>query len=207
MPSDEKKEENTKRFMDVTMTAASMSPMGRVASLGASALKAASAARAARTAGAMERAAEGTARQARLRTPEARNSILDEVRKRVIKGGKDENAFSSKAKSTMQGEGGLKKGGNVKAKMGMKMGGMHKMPDGKMMKDSAMKKGSMPMKDGKPAFMKKMMGGGMSGYAKGGGIESKGKTKGRVIRMASGGSVSSASRRADGIAQRGKTRC
>ena len=40
-----------------------------------------------------------------------------------------------------------------------------------------------------------------------GGIESRGKTKGTIIRMASGGSVSSASRRADGIAQRGKTRC
>ena len=40
-------------------------------------------------------------------------------------------------------------------------------------------------------------------YAKGGGIESRGKTKGTVIRMASGGSVSS---RADGIAQRGKTK-
>jgi hypothetical protein len=204
----------------------------------------------------------------------------------------------------------LAKGGNVKTKMsGMSgMGGMHKMPDGKMMKDSAMKKSGMPMKDGKPAFMKKFvkgggiesindakyfkkkkdelaeraqlareigrkegaerqntaagrggvlgtpvayieragqyigdkfddadaylsekMGmqdratfkkgvrqglkdegykkGGMAGYAKGGGIESKGKTKGTVIRMASGGSVSSASRRADGIAQRGKTRC
>jgi hypothetical protein len=62
-----------------------------------------------------------------------------------------------------------------------------------------MKKGGMPMKDGKPAFMAK--------YAKGGGIESRGKTKGTIIRMASGGSVSSASRRADGIAQRGKTRC
>ena len=44
-------------------------------------------------------------------------------------------------------------------------------------------------------------------YAKGGGIESRGKTKGTIIRMATGGSVSSASRRADGIAQRGKTRC
>ena len=62
----------------------------------------------------------------------------------------------------------------------------------------AMKKGGMPMKDGKPAFMK--------GMAKGGGIESKGKTKGKVIKMAAGGSVSSASRRADGIAQRGKTK-
>ena len=49
--------------------------------------------------------------------------------------------------------------------------------------------------------------GGSVKYAKGGGIESRGKTKGTIIRMASGGSVSSASRRADGIAQRGKTRC
>ena len=54
------------------------------------------------------------------------------------------------------------------------------------------------------AGMKK---GGSVNFAKGGGIESKGKTKGTIIRMASGGSVSSASRRADGIAQRGKTRC
>ena len=65
--------------------------------------------------------------------------------------------------------------------------------------EMGMKKGGMPMKDGKPAFMKK--------FAKGGGIEARGKTKGTIIRMASGGSVSSASRRADGIAQRGKTRC
>jgi len=65
--------------------------------------------------------------------------------------------------------------------------------------EMGMKKGGMPMKDGKPAFMKK--------FAKGGGIESRGKTKGTIIRMAMGGSVSSASRRADGIAQRGKTKC
>jgi len=111
----------------------------------------------------------------------------------------------------MNGMTGMKKGG---------VAGMHPMPDGKMMKNSAMKMGGMKMggmamvkKGGKmvPAFaadgkgkmkmggmagMKKMMGGGMAGYAKGG-----------VIKMASGGSVSSASRRADGIAQRGKTRC
>ena len=60
--------------------------------------------------------------------------------------------------------------------MGMKKGGM------------AMKKGGMPMKDGKPAFMQKKMNmGGMAKYA-------------------AGGSVGSASRRADGIAQRGKTK-
>ena len=60
-----------------------------------------------------------------------------------------------------------------------------------------MKKGGMPMvmKDGKkiPAFAaktggmaKKMMGGGMA-YAKGGGVETKGKTKGTMIKMKSGG--------------------
>ena len=43
---------------------------------------------------------------------------------------------------------------------------------------------------------------GTAKYAKGGGIESRGKTKGTVIRMASGGFV----RSADGIAQRGKTK-
>jgi hypothetical protein len=102
-----------------------------------------------------------------------------------------------------------------KKEMGMKHGGMMKYAEG----------GKMPMveKDGKkvPSFavdgvgemnmggmagMKKMNMGGMSKYAKGGGIEARGKTKGTMIRMATGGSVSSASRRADGIAQRGKTK-
>jgi hypothetical protein len=200
-PSDEQKEKNTENFRDMTMTAASMVPVGRAVSLGAkgiqaagSALKAASAARAARTAGAMEKAAEGTARQVRLRTPEARNSILDEVRKRVIEEGKS----------------GLKKGGNVKynfEKSGkdVEKKGMKEGSKADMALDKKQMMGGMPMKGGKPAFMMKK--GGMAGYAKGGGIESKGKTKGTVIRMASGGSVSSASRRADGIAQRGKTRC
>ena len=41
------------------------------------------------------------------------------------------------------------------------------------------------------------------GYARGGGVESHGKTKGTFIKMASGGSVSA---RADGMAQRGKTK-
>ncbi len=44
----------------------------------------------------------------------------------------------------------------------------------------------------------------MKKYARGGGVESKGKTKGAMIRMASGGSVSA---RADGIASKGKTNC
>lgn len=44
-------------------------------------------------------------------------------------------------------------------------------------------------------------------YAKGGGVERKGKTKGKTVKMAKGGSVGKASKRADGVAQRGKTRC
>jgi len=55
-----------------------------------------------------------------------------------------------------------------------------------------MKKGGMPMKDGQPAFMKKMNMGGMAGYAKGGGVK-----------MAKGGSASS---RADGVVSKGKTK-
>ena len=99
---------------------------------------------------------------------------------------------------------GMKKGGNVKESkemVGKEMMFMKKKgAPASMIKhekaEMGMKKGGMPMKDGKPAFMKK--------FAKGGGIESRGKTKGTMIRMAAGGSVSA---RADGIAQRGKTRC
>ena len=62
----------------------------------------------------------------------------------------------------------FKRGGDMAAKK-MNMGGMmakgemHKMPDGKMMKNSAMKKSGV----------KKM--------AKGGGIESRGKTRGKFV--------------------------
>lgn len=50
------------------------------------------------------------------------------------------------------------------AMIAKKKDGKHKMPDGKMMKDSAMTK-----------------------MAKGGGIESKGKTKGTMVKMMGGG--------------------
>ena len=86
------------------------------------------------------------------------------------------------------------------AMMAKKKDGMHKMPDGKMMKNSAMKMssgGAMPMKDGKPAFLndgKGMKKGGMSskmGAVKTGstpnGVASKGKTKGKMIKMNMGG--------------------
>ena len=92
----------------------------------------------------------------------------------------------------------FKRGGDMASSMGkpvMKKG-MSMAKDGMKrptpMADTSMggmgmKKGGMPMKmkDGKkvPIFMNK---GGM-GYAKGGGIESKGKTKGKMIAMKHGG--------------------
>ena len=69
--------------------------------------------------------------------------------------------------------------------------GMHdkQMHGGKKTDMGALKKGGMPMvmKDGNkmPAFAAKK--GGMTKMAKGGGIESKGKTKGAMVRMKSGG--------------------
>ena len=108
----------------------------------------------------------------------------------------------------------------VRNKMGyMKKGGMHKMPDGKMMKDSDMPKKKMKMigmgyKEGGKADMaqdkktakkavgmhekqlhggkksdlaKLKMGGMAKKMAKGGGIEVRGKTKGTMVAMRSGG--------------------
>jgi hypothetical protein len=43
--------------------------------------------------------------------------------------------------------------------------------------------------------------------AKGGGVEAKGKTKGKMVKMAMGGAVGNASKRADGIVTKGKTKC
>ena len=104
--------------------------------------------------------------------------------------------------------------------------GMHEMPDGKMMKDSAMKKMNMGgMAEGGMADMKQdkaMMqkavnkhegrlhkGATMTKLATGGsfrasanGIAQQGKTKGMMVKMANGGFV----RAADGVAQRGKTK-
>ena len=57
---------------------------------------------------------------------------------------------------------------------------------------------------GTQAMMNK--GGSVKKYARGGGIESKGKTRGEIIKMAGGGYTGGASKRADGIASKGKTR-
>lgn len=100
-----------------------------------------------------------------------------------------------------EGKVALKKGGNVKNLRSLFKG---KESYGEELKEAkAIKSGKIsPQQYAKGEDMEKT-----KKYAKGGGIESRGKTKGTIIRMASGGSVSSASRRADGIAQRGKTRC
>jgi hypothetical protein len=66
---------------------------------------------------------------------------------------------------------------------------------------------SFMKKKGAPKSMIKHEEAEMKGYARGGGIESKGKTKGKMVKMAEGGMVGHASARADGCAQRGKTRC
>ena len=47
--------------------------------------------------------------------------------------------------------------------------------------------GGMPMKNGKPAFIGDGKGMKKGGMAKGGGIESKGKTKGKMVKMNMGG--------------------
>lgn len=87
---------------------------------------------------------------------------------------------------------GMAKGGMAKM---MAAGGMHKMPDGKMMKDSAMAKGGMP-----PALAKHAAKKASEAHK---GLKSGGMTKPKTKMMSSGGS---ASKRADGIAQRGKTK-
>jgi hypothetical protein len=91
----------------------------------------------------------------------------------------------------------FKEGGAMKSDMKQdkamtkKAVGMHEsqLHAGKKSDMSKLKKGGMPMvmKDGKkiPAFAAKK--GGMTKMAKGGGIESKGKTKGAMVKMKSGG--------------------
>jgi len=91
----------------------------------------------------------------------------------------------------------FKEGGAMKSDMKQdkamvkKAVGMHdkQMHGGKKTDMAALKKGGMPMvmKDGKkiPAFAAKK--GGMAKMAKGGGIESKGKTKGAMVKMNRGG--------------------
>jgi hypothetical protein len=102
--------------------------------------------------------------------------------------GKD---FNTADKGKTFKEGGAMKDVKQDKAMVKKAVGMHdkQMHGGKKTDMAALKKGGMPMimKDGKkvPAFAAKK--GGMTKMAKGGGIESKGKTEGKMVKMKSGG--------------------
>jgi hypothetical protein len=102
--------------------------------------------------------------------------------------GKD---FNEADKGRKFKEGGAMKDMKQDKAMVKKAVGMHdkQMHGGKKTDMAALKKGGMPMvmKDGKkvPAFAAKS--GGMTKMAKGGGIESKGKTQGKMIKMNRGG--------------------
>ena len=79
-------------------------------------------------------------------------------------------------------------------------GGMHRMPDGSMMKDSAMKGGGMTSK--------MAAGGGMAKMAAGGGMMSKMKAGGGVKSKMAPSKMSKVktSAKPDGVAVKGKTR-
>jgi len=117
--------------------------------------------------------------------------------KKMNMGGYSEGGMPMKMKDGKKVPAFLNKGG---------MAGMHMMPDGKMMKDSAMKhggmaKGKMPAALAKHASMKAskahagLKSGGMASSKMGSvktsatrdGIASKGKTKGKMITMKNGG--------------------
>jgi hypothetical protein len=91
---------------------------------------------------------------------------------------------------------------------GMKSGGFMKESKAMVGKEVAfMKKKGAPksMIKHEAAEMGAMKKGGMAKYARGGGIESRGKTKGTIVKMAAGG-LAGGHKSADGIAQRGKTK-
>ena len=191
--SDEAKEAAGKR---AGMAIAGFTPVGRAVQ-GLRALGAG--AKGARAS--MQKAAEGTASRYRGETNPR---------------GWENMSLTERARAT----GGYKKGGSV-----MK-GVDKKLPTGKQMGALNMKSGGMKeskaMVGKEVAFMKKkgapksmikheaaemgaMKKGGMAKYARGGGIESRGKTKGTIIKMAAGG-LAGGHKAADGIAQRGKTK-
>jgi hypothetical protein len=171
MPSAEQKEKNTKEFATTALGALAGGAAGRALATGAKAMNQAARDRAV---AAMEKAARGTEKQGLAR-------IGRQNEERFLKNRRDEAAYDARRASDM--EAGFRKGGNV---MKAKMETRHA---------KAMKKAGLPK-----AMVREEMAEAKK-YAKGGGIESRGKTKGTVIRMASGGSV-----RGGGCEQRGKTK-
>jgi hypothetical protein len=152
---------------------------------------------------AMEKAAQGTQRQ----TGPVRQG-MERIREREAAqaAARREAALDAERASAM--EAGYRKGGSVKESKAMvkkeveffkKKGAPASMIKHEKAEMKGMKRGGMTMRPKKDIARDQM---GMAPYARGGGIESKGKTKGTMIRMASGGFV----RSADGIASKGKTK-
>jgi hypothetical protein len=99
-------------------------------------------------------------------------------------------------------------GGVAGGTMKNALGALRGMKKGGKVEEAGMvgKEVAFMKKKGAPKSMIKHEQAEMKGFARGGGIESKGKTKGKIVKMASGGMVGRASSRADGCAQRGKTK-
>jgi hypothetical protein len=103
----------------------------------------------------------------------------DKPAKKMAAGGMPENSINTTRGGKMAQL--VKAALNNPSRGKVAAGGMHKMPDGKMMKDSAMKSGGK---------VKKMASGGRAaGHKSADGIASKGKTKAKQIVMKSGGKV------------------
>lgn len=189
--SDEAKEEAGKR---TGLAIASFVPVGRALQglhkLGTG-IKAE---RAERAASSMSgRVAERQAEMAK-----ARSARVEQARKEARR----EAEYDARRASDM--EAGYKKGGMTKR---FAKGGMMKESKAMVGKEVAfMKKKGAPasMIKHEKAEMSGMKKGGMAKYARGGGIESKGKTKGTMVKMAAGGVVKFA--RGGGIESKGKTK-
>jgi hypothetical protein len=150
MPSDEKKAESTKRIKDMTMAAASLIPIGRLGRVGEAFVPAGRTYRE-RQNFLREAARDYKLNRDQIARGEAATAGSNLYGRRNITGEEATRSVVDRVRSQ-----GYAKGGSImESKKMMGKGGMHKMPDGKMMKDSDMKKGGMPMKGGKPAFMKK----------------------------------------------------
>jgi hypothetical protein len=221
MPSESEKEARGERGAEMIGAAVSMLPFGRAVTGATRAMRAGeSASRAA-----MNKAASGTAKQVERKTsagnPENWNRVSqaerDRIAGRTSSRPEDWNNISQSERNRIAG---YKKGGKVGTKKPNPFMEMIAKKKEKAEGESP----SFQKKEGKKGEKAEMKfaKGGMTGYSKGGNmnakgsmsgssragentkVQKKGLTEGKVIKMASGGSVSS---RADGIASRGKTNC
>ena len=139
----------------------------------------------------------------------SRNAASDKARSDRQKAADD--SFGARVSADLEkykyGKPGMKSGGSCGSSMKKyAKGGSVGYSKMEMEHVAQMKKHGVPEKYVKEEEKeaKGMKKGGMTScYAKGGGVEAKGRGAGKMVRMASGGSVSS---RADGIASRGRTR-